>query len=302
MKIFISWSGSCSKKVADALRKWLPKVIQAVANDLWVSYEMEKGSKWLVELDKGLEQSRFAVLCMTAENLDSAWVLYEAGALSVAQSINQKQYVCPYLFGIQSSDLPKPLAQFQTATTDKEGTFGLVRAINGVQEHPLSDPMLREEFEDHWPALDEELKKIPKPKKCIKLEYEKIRDLVESHQESVLYRMIHQHLEDIIRAVAEGRDSHSGEVLLRVYAELQKSRELYRGFCTKKRRKDLWEFFEENYNREELEADIAKFTQIMRLDEEEDIEIKRKKAMHCAEAIVRNVISGLLLKLNELEG
>ncbi len=302
MKVFISWSGSSSRKVAEALRGWLPKVIQAVAADLWVSYEMEKGSNWVVELTRGLKQTRFAVLCMSAENLDSSWVLYEAGALSMARSIDQKQYVCPYLFGIKSGDLPEPLGQFQAAATDKAGTFGLVRSINGVQEHPLSEPMLREEFEEHWPALEEELKRIPVPRKCIKLEHEKIERLVESHQESVLYRVIHQLLEDIIRAVAEGREQHSGEVLLRSYSELQKSREVYRGFCDERTRKDLWEFFEENYNIDNLKADIEKFTEIMRLDEEQDIDKKRRKATHCAEAIVRNAISGLLRRLRELEG
>lgn len=301
MKVFISWSGNGSRKVAEALHKWLPKVIQSVAKDLWVSYEMEKGSNWVIELAKGLEQSRFAVLCMTAENLDSTWMLYEAGAISIAESINQKKYVCPYLFGIKTDDLPKPLGQFQTARADKEGTFGLVWVINGVQEHPLPEHLLREEFEDHWHALEETLKRIPIPKKCIKLEYEKIKALVELHQECVLYKMVHQLLEDMIQAIAEGRELDHGEVLLRVYAEIQKSRELYRGFCTEKTRKDLWEFFEENYNREELKADIETFTGIMRLQEEEDIELKRKKAIYCAEAIVRDVISRLLRKLNELE-
>lgn len=301
MKVFISWSGEGSRKVAEALHTWLPKVIQAVAKDLWVSYEMEKGSNWVVELNKGLEQTRFAVLCMTAENLDSAWVLYEAGALSMAQSINQKQYVCPYLFGIKSGDLPKPLGQFQTATTNKEGTFGLVRSINNVQEHPLPEPMLREEFEHRWPALEEDLKKIPKPRKCIKLEYEKIKALVEVHQEAVLYKMIHQLLEDVIRTVAEGREPNYSAVSSRLYGELQKNRELYRGLCTERTRKDLWEFFEENYNRDELKADIQTFTETMRFEEAEDIEMQRKKVIHCAEAIVRDVISRLLRKLNELE-
>ena len=301
MKVFISWSGSSSRKVAEALHKWLPKVIQAVAKELWVSYEMEKGSNWVVELTRGLEQTRFAVLCMTAENLDSAWVLYEAGALSMAQSINQKQYVCPYLFGIKSGDLPKPLGQFQTATTNKEGTFGLVRSINNVQEHPLSEPMLREEFEHRWPALEEELKKIPKPRKCIKLEYEKIKALVELHQEAVLYRMIHQLLEDVIRTVAEGRKPNYNEVSIRLYAELQKNREVYRGFCTERTRKDLWEFFEENYNRDQLKADIKTFTEVMRFEEVEDMDKQREQVIHCAEAIVRDVISRLLRKLNELE-
>lgn len=43
MKVFISWSGETSKKVALALKAWLPNVIQAL--DPWMSdKDIEKGA------------------------------------------------------------------------------------------------------------------------------------------------------------------------------------------------------------------------------------------------------------------
>ena len=93
MKIFVSWSGERSHGVAEALRNWLPHVIQGLQP--WLSSnDIDKGARWATDIASHLEESRVGIICLTPENIDSAWILFEAGALS--KTVNQT-FVCPYL-------------------------------------------------------------------------------------------------------------------------------------------------------------------------------------------------------------
>ena len=126
MKVFISWSGQRSAAVADALRYWLPKVIQAL--EPWMSADdIEKGTRWRSGLASELEQSSVGIICLTRENLDSTWIHFEAGALSKQQ---QNTYVCTFLFGLEAPDLKEPLAQFQATKSTKDDVRKLVFTIN----------------------------------------------------------------------------------------------------------------------------------------------------------------------------
>jgi TIR domain len=111
MKVFISWSGPRSKAVAEALRDWLPDVMQAVKP--WVSSEdIRKGKQWNLELTRELEGTHVGVICLTPENLTAPWLLFEAGALSKLQT-EKDAHVCTYLVNMPYTDVTGPLAGFQ---------------------------------------------------------------------------------------------------------------------------------------------------------------------------------------------
>ena len=80
MKIFISWSGDQSKKIAEILRKWLPSVIQA-AKPYYSPDDIAKGAKWGSEIAQELDASKIGILCPTADNITAPWIMFEAGAL-----------------------------------------------------------------------------------------------------------------------------------------------------------------------------------------------------------------------------
>ncbi len=157
MKVFISWSGQRSAAVADALRYWLPKVIQAL--EPWTSAEdIEKGARWRSGLASELEQSSVGIICLTRENLDSTWIHFEAGALSKQQ---QKTLVCTFLFDLEPTDVREPLAQFQATTSKKDDVRKLIFTINNtLGDSKLPESELGESFEVWWPKLEERITKI----------------------------------------------------------------------------------------------------------------------------------------------
>ena len=144
MKVFISWSGSLSGKLGEALRDWLPSVLQMV-KPYFTPSDIEKGTRWANEIGKELELSEVGILCITRDNLHSEWVLFEAGALS--KSLD-KAYVCPILFGMRNTDLAGPLKQFQTTEFNKDDFYKLLGVINSrVADNKLPQKTLDNIFE-----------------------------------------------------------------------------------------------------------------------------------------------------------
>ena len=160
MKVFISWSGEISRLVANALRDWLPNVIQAV--DPWMSSsDIDKGARWSTEISTQLAESSFGIICLTPENLKSPWILFEAGALS---KTIENTLVCPYLFQVEPRDVEWPLAQFQLTKAEMKDTLQLIHTINVAQGNKESLPESRIDvaFKRWWPILEQDLTSIPK--------------------------------------------------------------------------------------------------------------------------------------------
>lgn len=151
MKVFISWSGEASKKVAKELRDWLPNVIQRV-EPFMSGEDIDRGSRWFSDIGTKLEDTHFGILCMTSQNLTAPWVLFEAGALS--KNLGQSK-VSPFLIGVKNSDLQGPLAQFNTTKAEKADVEKLVLSINkqmGTDGLPLGQ--VEKSFEKWWPDLE----------------------------------------------------------------------------------------------------------------------------------------------------
>jgi len=157
MKVFLSWSGTRSHKVAIVFRDWLPSVIQAIVP--YVSSEdIDKGARWSTDIAKELEDSTFGILCVTRENLTAPWLTFEAGALSKTMD---KSFVSPFLFDIKRSEVDGPILQFQSTIFEKDDLKKLVKTLNkACEKDGLANDRLDKAFDVWYPTLDAELEKL----------------------------------------------------------------------------------------------------------------------------------------------
>ncbi|MGM1021429.1 MAG: TIR domain-containing protein [Bacillota bacterium] len=157
MKVFLSWSGEVSKKLATVFYDWLPSVIQSV--EPYISSEdIDKGARWSQDVGKELEETSYGIIFITPDNVTAPWINFEAGALSKAMD---NSLVSPFLFQVKNSDLSGPLTQFQTTLFDKEEIKKLLVSINkACREGALSEIRLTTVFEKWWPDLDQKLTEI----------------------------------------------------------------------------------------------------------------------------------------------
>lgn len=208
MKVFISWSGNKSHKVALVYRDWLPSVIQSI--EPYVSSEdIDKGARWSTDIAIELEDSTFGILCVTRENLDASWLSFEAGALSKTMD---KTFVSPFLFDIKRSEVDGPILQFQSTIFQKEDIKKLLKTLNkACGESSIPDARLEKAFEVWYPTLEDALNKLKDVKDEIKKEdaqngytseiLEEILDLARNNQK--LLRNPNPKLTDTIENISQ---------------------------------------------------------------------------------------------------
>jgi hypothetical protein len=161
VKIFISWSGKPSLNVATALRDWLPYLFNGIG--LFVSSEdIRKGKRWPLEVSGELEASNFGIVCLTPDNLEAPWLLFESGALS--KSVKEASVFTLLTGGLRISDIEGPLSHFQHTMFEKEDFFKLMRSVNEALGAAKQDePRLRKVFEKFWDELEVTVTKAVKP-------------------------------------------------------------------------------------------------------------------------------------------
>ncbi len=157
MKIFISWSKDTSRQIAEELKDLVQCVLQGAEVFLSLS-DIESGARWLSEIGNNLSGCEYGLLCLTKENINSPWLLFEAGALSKA--LDSK--VVPLLFGLNSSDLEFPLKQFQARQFEKDACFKLLQDMNALADSNLrrSDTQLAKMFETFWSDFEKKVNLI----------------------------------------------------------------------------------------------------------------------------------------------
>ncbi|MBU3966440.1 MAG: toll/interleukin-1 receptor domain-containing protein [Euryarchaeota archaeon] len=125
------------------------------------SEDIGKGKRWSPEIAQALEDAKVGVICLTKENLNRPWLLFEAGALS---KIIKGSLVCTFLLDVEQADIgnDNPLSQFQATKNSKGDVFSLLKTINEAYgEKKLDDKILEPTFEKWWLDFETKISSIP---------------------------------------------------------------------------------------------------------------------------------------------
>lgn len=157
MDIFLSWSGTKSKKIAKILKDWLPTILQAL-KPFYSSEDIAKGTRWSPELAQKLSDNNYGIIIMTDENTTAPWILFEAGALSKNMENGR---VCTFLTNVKETDLMGPLGQFQNTKFEKEDIKKLIYNLNELLgETKLNKEVVDKIFEKMYLDLETEIKAV----------------------------------------------------------------------------------------------------------------------------------------------
>jgi len=157
MKVFISWSGARSKAVAELLDDWIRCVLQVVKP--WVSTrDVDRGSLWFSEICDNLQEGTIGIVCLTRENKERPWILFEAGALARGLA---SQRVMTFLVDLQAADISDPLAQFNHTLPTFEGLKSLIATINyRLNDEAISEKTLDNVYSTYWPQFEKQFERI----------------------------------------------------------------------------------------------------------------------------------------------
>jgi len=156
MKVFMSWSGARSHAVAEVLAWWVKCVLQAARP--WISSEdLDRGSLWFSEINNSLSDTSVGIVCLTDENKDRPWLLFEAGALAKGLSNSR---VCTFLIDLSPSDITDPLAQFNHTRKSQDDMKKLARTLNAaLGANALDTNLLNDICDVYWPKFDEKFER-----------------------------------------------------------------------------------------------------------------------------------------------
>jgi hypothetical protein len=157
MKIFISWSGLLSKRVAKIVKQWLNKtVFDDEELVIFISEDdIEIGSDWLKIIKNELIESDLAIAILTKDNVNKPWLNFECGSLAFGKD---DRNVVPFLVNIENADIKSPLKHFQTTSLNKDQIHKLILDIKKIGNFKsLTEKHLEKLVDDFYKQLSDDI-------------------------------------------------------------------------------------------------------------------------------------------------
>jgi hypothetical protein len=154
VKTFVSFSGVKSKGTADALELFLLRVAPDV-EVIRAEADIALGQDWASAIRDHLTDIDLAVICVTRDNHEKPWFLFEIGTLAQRASV-----IVLFLLDLSPQELGTPLAGFQAIIPTPESTWELVKGVAAVSEASPALDETRERFSSNWKEFSEALQQI----------------------------------------------------------------------------------------------------------------------------------------------
>lgn len=161
-KIFISWSGSSSKNIANALKNNIEKIFENEELTIFMSAaDIESGTEWFEKIKSNLLDSDCAILILTKENLSAPWILFEAGAMAINY---EETRIIPMLFDVKVDD-KSPLSHYHHKKFNKYDFTKMILDIQtfcGFEKATKKqlNTLAQNHFADFSKEISEEMKKL----------------------------------------------------------------------------------------------------------------------------------------------
>jgi hypothetical protein len=153
VRVFVSWSGNRSLRVAERLVEWLPTIVPAAR--VFYSPDIDVGDEWLKILLKELNSAQFGIVCVSKQSHRSQWLHFEVGALW-RQRARKNIPICPLLLDIAPPKLDGPLEFLQARQFNERGFRELCVQIAEMAR--LKDDQFQKNFKAGWGQLEKELR------------------------------------------------------------------------------------------------------------------------------------------------
>jgi hypothetical protein len=122
------------------------------------SQDIDKGSLWFPEISDQLKDTKVGIICLTKDNKEKPWILFESGALAKGLTTNR---VCTFLIDLKATDIESPLSQFNHTLPDKAGMKSLLVTINKeLGPSALDGQTLDQVFDTYWGNLEKQFAKL----------------------------------------------------------------------------------------------------------------------------------------------
>jgi len=161
--VFISFSKRETAKVATVITSIINSIYPKIKTTVEVFFSPEKlkAGSFRGQILDAMRDARFAITILSPENNESAWLMYEAGALSLAVEQNGG-HLMPYLFCRHGDEVESTIEDLQYAQYQRDSENNQKELVNLItnlnnslsKDNRVDDLTIKDEINKFWETIN----------------------------------------------------------------------------------------------------------------------------------------------------